>query len=232
VLLAARGFSVVYPDDRRDVDLVVSHADRRMLVTVVNDEGQVLAQRLKRVADRPPSGPEERILVRSAGLPIPRTARKSWALWSLLAASRDVTPAGLPRVRVLAPTLPALASLEAVRCLMSESRAGDLESHGETVVPEVVTAWIRGHLHDEELDRLVAEIVAGSPAAAGPMHRRVRDTMLEILQRRHVMTIEDLAVEAGCRRSEAEAVLAADATSFGTIGSPPALAFERTTSSA
>ena len=232
VLLAARGFSVAFPDDRRDVDLVVSHADRQLLVTVVNDEGAVLAQRLKRVVDRPPSGPEERILVRSADLPIPRTARKSWALWSGLAASRDATPAGLPRIRLLAPTFAALASLEAVRALMSESRAGDLESHGETVVPELVTAWIRGHLHDEELDRLVAEIVAGSPAAAGPMHRRVRDTMLEVLQRRHVMTIEDLTAVAGCRRSEAEAVLAADATSFGTIGSPPALAFERTTSSA
>lgn len=231
ILLAARGFSVVYPDDRRDVDLEVSHADRQLLVTVVNDEGPALAQRLKRVVDRPPSGPEERILVRSADLPIPRTARKSWALWSRLAASRDVTSAGLPRIRLLAPTFAALASLEAVRALMSESRAGDLDSHGETVVPEVVTAWIRGHLHDEALDHLVAEIVAGSPAAAGPRHRRARDTMLEVLQRRHVMTIEDLAVVAGCRRSEAEAILAADATSFGTIGSPPALAFERTTPS-
>jgi hypothetical protein len=231
VLLAARGFSVAFPDDRQDVDLMVRHADRRLLVTVVNDEGAVLAQRLKRVVDRPPSGPEERILVRSAGLPIPRTARKSWALWSRLAASHDVTPAGLPRIRVLSPTLAALASLEAVRSLMSESRAGDLESHGETVVPEVVTAWIRGHLHEEELDRLVAEIVAGSPAATGPMHRRLRDTMLEVLQRRHVMTIEDLTAVAGCGRSEAEAILAGDAATFGTIGSPPALAFERTTPS-
>jgi len=95
----------------------------------------------------------------------------------------------------------------------------------------VVTAWIRGQLHDEDLDRLVAEIVAGSPAATGPMHRRVRDTMLEVLQRRHVMTIDDLAVAAGCGRSEAQAILAGDAASFGTIGSPPALAFERTTPS-
>jgi len=234
VLLAARGFNVVFPDDRQDVDLMVIHADRRLLVTVVHDEGAGLAQRLKRVVGRPPSGPEERILVRSAGLPIPRTARKSWALWSRLAASRDVTPAGLPRIRLLAPTFAALASLEAVRALISESRAGDLESHGETVVPEVVTAWIRGQLHDEDLDRLVAEIVAGaaaSPAAAGPVHRRVRDTMLEVLQRRHVMTIDDLAVAAGCGRSEAQAILAGDAASFGTIGSPPALAFERTTPS-
>lgn len=231
VLLAARGFSVAFPDDRQDVDLMVIHAERRLLVTVLNDEGQVLAQRLKRVVDRPPSGPEERILVRSASLPIPRTARKSWALWSRLAASRDVTPAGLPRIRLLAPTFAALASLEAVRALISESRAGDLASHGETIVPEVVTAWIRGHLHDEELDRLVAEIVAGSPAATGPMHRRVRDTMLEVLQRRHVMTIDDLAVAAGCRRAEAQAILAGDAATFGTIGSPPALAFERTTPS-
>ena len=232
VLLAARGFNVVFPDDRQDVDLMVIHADRRLLVTVVHDEGAVLAQRLKRVVDRPPSGPEERILVRSAGLPIPRTARKSWALWSRLAGSRDVTPAGLPRIRLLAPTFAALASLEAVRALISESRAGDLNSHGETIVPEVVTAWIRGQLHDEDLDRLVAEIVAGTAASpAGPVHRRVRDTMLEVLQRRHVMTIDDLAVAAGCGRSEAQAILAGDAASFGTIGSPPALAFERTTPS-
>jgi hypothetical protein len=55
--------------------------------------------------------------------------------------------------------------------------------------------------------------------------------MLEVLQRRHVMTIDDLAVAAGCGRSEAQAILAGDAASFGTIGSPPALAFERTTPS-
>lgn len=230
LLLAARGFGVTFPDDRPDVDLVVTHAHRRLLVTMVNDEGPMLVQRLKRVVDRPPTGSEERVLVRDAGLPIPTTAKKSWALWSRLAGSRDLSAGGIPRVRLLAPTVDAIASLAAVRSLVSESRAGDLDSHGETVGPEVVEAWIRTHLRDEALDHLVTEIVegvVGTPATAGPVHRRTRDMILEVLQRRHVMPIDDLAAAAGCSGTDARAVLAEDTATFGTLGSPPLLAFDR-----
>lgn len=231
LLLAARGFRVAFSDDRPDVDLVVTHGDRRLLVTMVNDEGPMLVQRLKRVVDRPPAGLEERVLVRDASLPIPVTARKSWALWTRLADSRDVTPAGIPRVRLLAPTVEAIASIEAVRSLVSESRAGDLEARGQTIVPEVVEAWIRTHLHDQEIDGLVAEILEGlsrKGIAAGSAHRRTRDTILEILQRRHVMPVGELAVAAGCSETEARSILAADKATFGTLGTPPLLAFDRT----
>lgn len=230
LLLAARGFGVTFPDDRPDVDLMVTRAGRRLLVTVVNDEGWVLAQRLKRVVDRPPRGPEERILVRDAGRPIPTTARKSWALWGRLADSRDTTATGVPRIRLLAPTADALASLEAVRSLVSESRAGDLESNGETIAPDLVEAWIRKHLRDEELERLVAEIVDGLPtpvAGVGPVHQRTHDTILEVLQRFHVMRIDDLAIAAGCSGTEAGTIVADDPATFGTLGSPPLLAYDR-----
>ena len=230
MLLAARGFGVSSPDDREDFDLLVMQPPRRIWLSVLNDEGTTLTHRLRQIVERQPAGQEERVLVREARRPIPMTAKKAWEYWGLLTDEGRLTEAGVPRVRAVTPTTEVIASLEAVRSIVSDSRAGDLESHGESVPPPVVEAWIREQLRDEGLDRLVAEIEHGSPggdAASGPAHRQARDTALEILQHRHVMLIDDLAAAARCDIEEMRMLLAADASTFGTLGSPPLLVFDR-----
>lgn len=230
VLLSARGGDVTTPDDREDVDLVLDLPGRRILVSVCNDEGGSLAHRLRQILDRPPTGIEERVVVREARRPIPLTSKKAWEHWRLLAADPAVTATGARRVRTVAPTTDVIAAVEAVRSIVSDARSGDLEAHGEAVPPEIVATWIRQHLEDEGLRALLADVgQAGGPgaASAGGGHGEVHDAALQILQRRHVMLIDELAVAARCGADEMRLILAADTATFGTLGIPPLLAFDR-----
>jgi hypothetical protein len=230
LLLAARGFAVATPDDREDVDLIATLGGRRLLMTVCNDDVPSLARHLKTVIDHRPSDDGERLIVRDARRPIPPTARRSWEYWHQLASNGSVAEARVPRARTVAPTGDAIAALEAVRSLMADARAGDLEAHGETVMPSAVEGWIRGHLRDESLRMLGDEIEHGgglgvAPAAA--VHQQVRDAVLEILQQRHVMPLEDLGAAAHCGTDELRMLVTTETTTFGTLGRPPVLVFDR-----
>jgi hypothetical protein len=77
---------------------------------------------------------------------------------------------------------------------------------------------------------LVAEVVDGLPqrvSSVGPVHQRTRDTILEVLRHFHVIRIDDLAIAAGCSATDAGTIVADDPATFGTLGSPPVLAFDR-----
>lgn len=228
---AARSpFAVSAPAVRPDVDLVLERPGRQVLISVCNEDGPSLTQRLRRIAEHHPAEREERIVVRDARRPIPRTARKAWEHWHRLQDNAGRTLQGLSRVRTLAPTDDTIASLEAIRSLVSDARAGDLEAHGETVTPAAVEAWLHENLRDESIERLVVEVDHGRPptdTAAAPIHAPTRDAALETLQDRHVMRIVALAAAISCDVDELRGIVAADTTTFGTLGSPPALVFER-----
>jgi hypothetical protein len=230
LLLAARGFSVTAPDDRDDVDLVVALPPRSICVSVVNDEGNSLTRRLKQIVDRPPASHEERVLVREVRRPIPMSAKKAWEYWNLLLDRSGPSATGMPRVRSIAPTTEVVASLEAIRSIVSDARAGDLDCNGASILAPVIEAWIRGHLHDAAIDRFVAELLAGSAtadASVGPVHRQAHDAAAEILQRRHIMFVEDLAMATRHTVEELRTLLASDGSTFGTLGSPPLVVFDR-----
>lgn len=224
VLCTAQGTAVSTPDDREDVDLLLEPPGRRILISVCNEEGGALTHHLKRLLDRAPARDEERVVIREARRPIPVTSKKAWEHWQALS-----TADGATRIRVVAPSTDVLASLEAIRSIMSDARAGDLEAHGDAVPPDMVSAWIRRHLHDEDLEAMLAAIhrTDGAAAPRGTSHGQVRDAALEILQRRHVMLIDDLAVAAHCSAEHIRTILADDAGTFGTLGIPPLLAFDR-----
>jgi hypothetical protein len=230
LLLAARGAEVATPDDREDVDLVLDLPGRRILISVCNEDGGTLARRLKQISDRPLTDGEERVVVRESRRPISPTSKKAWEYWRRLASDPAVTRDGFRRVRTVAPTTEAIAALEAIRSIMSDSRSGDLEVHGESVPPEIVTAWIRQHLEVDGLQELLAAIGLGAgraTTAVGASHGELRDAALEILQHRHVMFIDDLAAAARCGAEEMRLILAADTDAFGTLGVPPLVVFDR-----
>jgi hypothetical protein len=123
----------------------------------------------------------------------------------------------------------ALAALEAIRAILSDARAGDLTHEGETVNPETVEAWIKTRLLDESLEQLVAELVHGVSEAAGtqPTDSILRDNVLEVLQSRHVVSLNDLASEVKCTESALVDVVTSNDPAFGVLGSPPSVVFER-----
>lgn len=229
ILLAARGYTVAIPDDVEDVDLLVVCPTRRVRISVLNDEGASLTHRLKQIVDRPPAVHEERVLVRDARLPIPTTAKKAWEYWDMLTGGGP-NAGEIPRVRAVTPTTEVVGSLDAIRSLVSDARAGDLECYGDPVPPAAVETWIHGHLRDAGIDRFVAEIDGGGAragAAAGPVHRQPHDAIAEILQQRHIMLVEELAAATCVDVEQLRALLASDESTFGTLGSPPLLVFDR-----
>lgn len=211
-------------------DLVISFPGRQVGISACNHEGNALATHLKRIAQEPLGLLEERILVRDMRLPIPHTSRRAWEYWQRLAASRELTAGGIPRTRTLCPSPELLASLEAVRSVMSDATAGELECRGRTIPAHVVDGWIRSELRDAELDGLLAEVEHGPArraATAEAVRTPLRDAVLEQLQRRHVMRVEELALATAVHADEIRRLVTAGEPVFGSIGDPAVLVYER-----
>ena len=229
VLAARKRFAVTAPTDRPDVDLVLSLPRRQLGISICNDDGNALTTRLKRISAAPLRDQEERIVVRDSRRPSPHTSKKAWEYWQRLAATGVLTETGLPRMRMLAPTPEVTGALATIQSILSDARAGDLTARGDPVTPEAVEDWIREQWLDEGVERMLAEIEFGPTAGdgRGAGHRYLRDAILETLQRQHVMKVDGLAAAVGCSEPEVQAVLAADPTAFGTLGTPATLVFER-----
>jgi hypothetical protein len=163
-------------------------------------------------------------------LPIPHTSHRAWEYWQQLATDRERTTAGIPRLRMLCPTPEMLAALEAVRSVMSDARAGELECRGRTIPPHAVEDWLRSRLRDTDLDALVIEIEHGparNAAVTGPGRTPLRDAVLELLQRRHVIGFAELVAATGTTPEGLQRLIAAGEPLFGVLGDPPVVVFER-----
>lgn len=230
VMAVRRRIPVTTPANRPDIDLVLSLPDRQVTVSVCNHDGNVLTAQLKRITQQPLGVQEERIVVRDMRLPIPHTSHRAWEYWQRLATDRERTTAGIPRLRTLCPTPEVLAALEAIRSVMSDARAGELECRGLTIPPHLVEDWIRDRLRDVELDTLLLEIEHGptrNAAACGAMRTPLRDAALEQLQRRHVIRFAELATVTGVTPEALQRLVSAGEPLFGVLGDPPHLVFER-----
>lgn len=227
VALAKQRFEVQPPGDRRDVDLVLAREGQPVLISVCNQRGNALTARLKRIRAAATPGDEQRVVVRDADRPIPRTSAVALRHWAEIHSEARATPPA--RVRPLSASAEMLAALAAVRSLMADALSGDLEQEGQTVPPQSVEAWIRDHIFDESVEKLLAEIEFGTAEVelAVPVDPTLRDAALEIVKTRSVTSAAELAREVGCSETDLLAIVAADAAVFGVLGSPPAVVFDR-----
>ncbi|MEI7780819.1 MAG: hypothetical protein WCJ18_02700, partial [Planctomycetota bacterium] len=230
VLAAKKRCEVKTPTDRKDVDLLVSFPGRTLAFSVCNQQGQALAARLRRIANDRPTKGEEWVLVRDSNRPIPRTSAKAREYLRAIGEASTTGAGGAPAKRILNPSIEALAALEAIRSLISDSRAGDLDDRGQTIRPDTVEGWIREQLLDESIERLLAEIEHGDDEVrvepAG-VDAAARDAVLEVVQSSHVIAVDALAEATGLNADTVVAIASADESAFGTLGSPPAVIFER-----
>jgi hypothetical protein len=230
VMAIRKRIPVTTPANLPDVDLVLSLPERQVTISVCNHEGNALTAQLRRITQQPLGVLEERIIVRDMRLPIPHTSHRAWEYWQRLATDRERTATGIPRLRTLCPTPEMLAALEAIRSVMSDARAGELECRGLTIPPHTVEEWICGRLRDTELDALLIEVEHGPPRNAvvtGATRTPLRDAALEQLQRHHVMQFTDLAAVTGATTEALQRLVAAGEPMFGVLGDPPVVVFER-----
>jgi hypothetical protein len=227
-LAAAKGrFRTEPPGDRRDVDIVLSTPHKSLAIGVCNHKGNALTARLRRIRSERRQAGEERIVVRDADRPIPRTSARAREHWEAICQGASQGPEAALRPLLVSPE--ALAALEAIRSIVSDSLAGDLSHDGETVLPQTVEDWIRNHLLDERVEQLLAELEygAGQVAVAEPPNPALRDAALEVVQARRIVALEELARAVGCDEPTLAGVVAADEVVFGVLGSPAKVVFER-----
>jgi hypothetical protein len=230
VMAVRRHIPVTTPTNRSDVDLVLSLPERQVAISVCNHEGNGLTAQLRRITQQPLGVHEERVVVRDMRLPIPHTSHRAWEYWQQLATDRERTAAGISRLRMLCPTPEMLAALEAVRSVMSDARAGELECRGRTIPPHAVEDWLRSRLRDTDLDALVIEIEHGpsrNATVTGAIRTPLRDSALELLQRRHVVGFAELAAATGTTPETLRRLITAGEPLFGVLGDPPVVVFER-----
>jgi hypothetical protein len=217
--VAARQWTMGKGRPPRDVNLVLEGPDGRVGVCLCNTENMTsLAGRFRRLRQVAAGGkPEKLVLLRDARLPISKGAKKAREYLDELKAQ------GVCELR---PSTEVLAALQALRALLSEAKAGDLALRGEPLGPQTVREWLAAHL-PRDLAELLDEVLSPPQFAGGEEPEDdLFDRLMELLEGRHVLAVEEAAAELEQPLAALEGCVRRNARHFGHLAGPPAVLFE------
>lgn len=157
-------------------------------------DGRALAPRLKRLLQVTPRADGGRsVILRDPRLPISKAAVKTREYLTTL---RD------RGVRLVEPTVEALAALAALSQLLADAKSGDLAVDGDTISGGAVLEWLRSlrsSVLAEPVQELVEELVRQPAGAeAGPQGAKpdlTEQDLGEVVQRERAVAIADVARE-------------------------------------
>ncbi|MGH8582296.1 MAG: hypothetical protein ACREWG_05815 [Gammaproteobacteria bacterium] len=201
--------------DQRHIDLCIELPAGRRYISYCNQVGNPFTVRLGKLRERVEQGTlPNLLLVRDSRLPISKYAKKAQEHLEVL------EHAGVPLVR---PEAAGIAALEAFRSLLSDAKSGDLARRGEAVSPECVQDWLAQHL-PEALSALLGQML---PSELG-MHRdTLYDELLELVQSRRVLRVEEAAQRLAQSVEALEACVRRHPAELGLLHGPPPVVFER-----
>lgn len=205
------------PRAERDIDLLLSHGDKRMALSLCNHQNMgSLAARLKRLEDWHSRNKDiKMVLIRNSRLPIGRNAVVTKSRLESLSAKG---------VSLCRPDAETLAALEALRSLISDARSGDLHDGGEPIGPDTVEEWLIRNL-DSRLTGFFGQVVGASetPEEAEP---DLMNSLLDVLRKHKVLTLEKLSQEIGYPAPLIEDVVKRHPGRIGWLSGPPAVLFD------
>jgi hypothetical protein len=218
--VADRQWNLKKGPSHRDLNLVLEGPDGRIGVSLCNAESMTsLAgrfRRLRKVADAK-EGPEKLVLLRDVRLPISPGAKKTREHLD------ELKQQGVCELR---PSAEVLAALQALCSLLSDAKAGNLAHNGEPLEPKTVQDWLAAHL-PRDLQDLLGELLA-PPDIAGreePEDDRF-DRLVELIEVRHVMAVEEAATELGEPLAALEGCIRRNIQHLGSLSGPPAVLFQ------
>lgn len=223
--LADGNWSCRRPTNLQDVDLVLSgDAEGRVGVSFCNQENMTsLAGRLRRLKqlyesdDRPPV--EKLVLIRHPSLSISATAKAARKNLDWLEHDAGAV--------VLHPSAEALAALQALRELISETRSGKLAHGGDPVDEATLTQWLRKHLSGP-LEDLLGDLV-GKPdfeqkVITDDSHIELEENLAELLNQHRVLALQSAVESLGCTAAQIQLTVSQRPSRFGVIeGNQPVL---------
>jgi len=178
-----------------------------------NRPGPGMVKKLDQLRELAEDAPATKlILLRDSRLPIGRTAAKTRELRERLLKKG---------ARWVEPSAEALATLDALRRLLSDAKSGELDNHGDTVELKTVQDWLARHLA-VELKDVLNEM---APGDIMPPPQELYEEIAELLGRQHVVSVADAAALLGRKIEEVEACAQTHSERVGALGDPPAVLF-------
>ncbi|CAN5917102.1 hypothetical protein BH23PLA1_BH23PLA1_11850 [soil metagenome] len=200
----------------KDIDILIHGPDGRVGISLCNHPDlRKIRHRLKRLPALIREGRVEKLVIlRDSRLPINKETKCYKFLNELLEHG----------AKYLRPSAEMLAALDALRRLLSDSRAGDLSNAGETVGPQSVQEWLAGHLPavlGDFLEEVLAYPGVGEPGA----DPNDLDHLMELLEECSVLALEHAAAEMGLSVEALESFVRDHAREIGYLGGPPGVLF-------
>jgi hypothetical protein len=211
----------------RDADMVFESPRGRITIILCNHRNMTsLAGRLRRLRDQigeevlEDSTREKFILLRDARLPIGTHARKTREHREQLLAH------GFQWVNASSEMI---AALDALRGLISDTKAGDLSCNGESISISSVQEWLMANL-DRKLPPLRELLDEVLPENNGFNDEdfEICDDLNELLNNHHLVSVTDAAFRLGCDEARIESLARLHPERFGLLNGPPAVLFQLT----
>ena len=194
-----------------DIDIRLESQAGQIGISLCNQKNmRSLAARLRRLAAFAVAGNGARlVLLRDPGLPIAKTARATRRYFD------DLTKAG---ARLVRPSLEALQALEALRTLLADARAGDLDRNGTQISSQTVQDWVAQHM-PSCLNQLMEDITTGDPVS--DTDAQLREDLLELLEGRCLLPLQEAARELEQQPAVVRKVVESSPDLAGILEGPP-----------
>jgi hypothetical protein len=207
----------------RDLQFTVSGPGLPVGVSICNHTNMTsLAGRLRRLTSEI-LPPDRLAIVRDPRLPISKNARTTRKYLD------ELTARG---ARIVHANPEALAALEALRILLSETRSGDLAHDGGSVKLATVESWLASNL-PSSLSGLLRDLsLENSAESSSPQSIDLREDLIDLLAKRSITSLAEAARAVGRTESEVIACASDCPGVIGFLAGPPPLLYHVVAASA
>jgi len=200
-----------------DVDMVIACPDAEVGICLCNHQNMnSLAGKFRRLVNGFPSDPKMRlVLLRHPELRIRPGAKK---------VNQYLRRLDDRRVRLISPSLEALAALDALRSLLSDARSGDLTHRGTPVHEKTVREWFKS-LKVSPAKVFMDDLLSESEPVSFE-DQEMLQRLLEFLEKERVIALTEAARQMRLEASRLEAFIRIHFHEIGYLEGPPAVLFD------
>ncbi len=205
--------------DRRypDVDMVIACPDAEIGISLCNHQNMSsLAGKLRRLVQNfSPEKGQRLVLLRHPQFRISPGAKK---------VNQYLRRLNDRRVRLITPSLEALAALDALRSLLSDARSGDLTHQGNPVHEKTVREWFKS-LKVSSAKAFMDDVLSESDPMS-PEDQEILQRLLELMEKERVIALTEAARRMHIEASRLEQFVKNHLREIGYLEGPPAVLFD------
>jgi len=198
-----------------DIGLVIaSKTGKRIAISLCNQKNMTsLAFQLKRLSEGMKKGRHPNlILIRDPRLAIKPTAQKTHEYLAELKKQG---------ARMLHPSVEVLAALDALRSLLAEAKAGDLDCQGRTIGPDTLRKWL-----EENIPPALQDFMENLSASNPEEDDFPSEALLALTEEQSLIALSEAAKQIGRPALSLESWVRRNPGLVGLLNGPPAIIFQ------